>query len=129
LEVNREEEELSYTITIKRVAREADLTFTDGGKTITAKCYWNSKKKIPAGTYLNCSATTMSKKKNSKGMPREAVFIPNVKGYTEIFIHMGKPPYDIWSDGCLVIDEAKMIEIYSAISPKNGHNVKIVITG
>ncbi len=120
---------LNYTITIKRLAKDGALTFTGGGKTITAKCYWNAKKKIPAGTYSGCSATTMSRKKNSKGMPREAIFIPNVKGFSGIFIHMGKVPYELWSDGCIVIDEPKIIEIYNAITPKDGRNVKIVITG
>jgi hypothetical protein len=120
---------IRYTITIKRSIKDGDLTFTGGVKTITAKCYWNPTKKIPAGTYSGCSATTMANKKNSKGMPREAIFIPNVKGYVGIFIHMGKPPYQSWSDGCIVLDEKKIIEIYNAILLKDGHNVKIVITG
>lgn len=120
---------MNYTITVKRVAKEGELTFSGNGKTIVTQCYWNANKKIPAGAYIGCSATTMSRKKNSKGLPREAIFIPNVKGFSEIFIHMGKPPYEKWSDGCIVIDEQKMIEIYNAITPKNGHNVKVVITG
>lgn len=120
---------MSYTITVKRMIKNGDLTFTGKGKSITTKCYWNTNKKIPAGTYFGCSATTMSRKKNSKGMPREAIFIPSIKGYSEIFIHMGKVPYETWSDGCIVIDEAKIIEIYNAIIPKNGHNIKVVITG
>lgn len=120
---------MSYTITVKRMVKDGSLTFTGGGKTITTKCYWNTKKKIPVGTYLGCSATTMSRKKNSKNMPREAIFIPNVKGFTEIFIHMGKAPYEKWSDGCLVIEESKIIEIYNAITPKNGRNVKVIIIG
>lgn len=120
---------MNYTISVKRSIKDGNLEFTGGGKTITAKCYWNATKKIPSGTYVGCSATTMARKKNSKGLPREAVFIPNVKGFSEIFIHMGKPPYQQWSDGCIVIDESKIIEIYGAIRPKNGHNVKVVITG
>ncbi len=40
---------------------------------------------------------------------------------------MGKPPYQKWSDGCIVIEESKMIEIYNAISPKDGHNVIVAI--
>lgn len=42
---------------------------------------------------------------------------------------MGKPPYEKWSDGCIVIEESKIIEIYNAITPKNGHNVTAVING
>lgn len=120
---------MGYTITVKRQANDGDLTFTGDNKTITAKCYWDADKKIPAGTYDRCSATTMARKKNSKGLPREAVFIPDVKGFSGIFIHMGKVPYENWSDGCIVIEEAKIIEIYNAITPKNGYNVKVVITG
>lgn len=94
-----------------------------------AKCYWDLTKKIPAGTYSNCSATTMARKKNSKGLPREAIFLPDIAGFSQIFIHMGKPPYEKWSDGCVVIEESKMTEIYNAISPKNGKNVTVVING
>ncbi len=118
-----------YKITIKRLAKNGTLTFTSAGKIITTQCYWNATKKIPAGTYMSCSATTMTRKKNSKGMPREAVFLPNVAGFSEIFIHMGKPPYEKWSDGCIVIDEDKIIKIHNAITPKNGHNVTVVING
>lgn len=118
-----------YTITVKRSGSKGTLSFTSAGKTITTPCYWDPLKKIPAGTYLSCSATTMANKKNSKGKPREAVFIPGVKGFSGIFVHMGKPPYASWSDGCIVIDEGKMIEIYELISPKDGRNVKVEITG
>lgn len=118
-----------YTITIKRSSKQGTLSFSGAGKSITTSCYWDPVKKIPAGTYLSCSATTMANKKNSAGKAREAVFIPGVKGFSGIFIHMGKPPYASWSDGCIVIDEAKMIEIYNLINPKDGHNVKVVITG
>ena len=117
-----------YSINIKRSVKGGDLTFSAAGKTITTKCYWNLNKKIPAGTYLNCSATTMARKINSKGNPREAVFIPGVKGFSGIFIHMGKPPYEKWSEGCIVIEESQIIDIYQSISPKDGHNVKVVIT-
>ncbi|GAC21800.1 hypothetical protein GARC_4863 [Paraglaciecola arctica BSs20135] len=71
----------------------------------------------------------MARKKNSKGTAREAIFLPNVAGFSEIFIHMGKAPFEKWSDGCVVIEEDKLIEIYNAITPKNGHNVTVVING
>lgn len=71
----------------------------------------------------------MNRKKNSKGLPREAIFLPDVVGFSQIFVHMGKPPYEIWSDGCVVIEESKMLEIYNAITPKNGKNIKVIIGG
>lgn len=120
---------MSYKITVKRLEKDGTLTFTSLVKTITAKCYWNLSKKIPAGTYSFCSATTMKNKKNSKGKPREGIFIPNVSGYTQIFIHMGKQPYQLWSDGCIVIEENKLLEIYNEITPKNAKNVTVVIEG
>lgn len=55
-----------YKITIKRLAKEGTLIFSSPGKTIAAKCYWNLTKKIPAGTYFNCSATTMARKRTLK---------------------------------------------------------------
>ncbi len=121
----------TYTIDIVRTAKDGDLTFTNtlNNKTITAKCFWDITKKIPAGTYKNCSATTMSNKKNSLGKARESIFIPNVQGFSGIFFHMGKSPFENWSDGCIVINEAKIIEIYNAISPKDGHNITVKISG
>ncbi len=71
----------------------------------------------------------MARKKNSKGLPREAIFIPKVEGFTGIFIHMGKPPYENWSDGCIVVDEEKIIEIYNSIDSKDAQNVTVTITG
>lgn len=120
---------MSYKINIKRLSTKGTLTFKGLNKSITTDCYWNQSKKIPAGTYSSCSATTMARKKNSNGKPREAVFIPDVKGFSGIFIHMGKPPYEKWSDGCIVIDENKIIEIYNSINPKDAHNVEVTISG
>ncbi|TQV76403.1 murein L,D-transpeptidase [Aliikangiella marina] len=120
---------MTYLINVNRSQDSGVLTFTGANKTITTKCYWNKDKKIPAKTYKDCSATRMSRKKNSKGDPREAVFIPGVPGFSGIFIHMGKVPYQKWSDGCIVIDEAKMIEIYNLITPKDGRNVTVTVTG
>ncbi|WNO09170.1 L,D-transpeptidase family protein [Teredinibacter sp. KSP-S5-2] len=117
-----------YEITVERGISQGTLTFTGPNKSVQTKCYWNLSKKIPAGVYTGCSATTMARKKNSAGKPREAVFIPNVVGFSGIFIHMGKPPYEKWSDGCVVIEETKIIEIYNAITPKDGRNVKVTIT-
>lgn len=118
-----------YTVNVKRGPKNGTLTFSAPGKKITTPCYWDLAAKIPAGTYTGCSATTMARKKNSAGKPREAIFIPNVPGFSGIFIHMGKPPFEKWSDGCIVIEESKIIEIHNAISPKDGHNVTVTITG
>jgi hypothetical protein len=120
---------MTYKITVKRSEKDGTLVFNSPNKIIRAKCYWNQSKKIPARTYPNCSATTMARKLNSKGKPREAIFLPSVPGFSGIFIHMGKAPFEKWSDGCIVIEENKIIEIYNTINPKDAHNVSVSILG
>ncbi len=67
----------------------------------------------------------MSNKRNSKGAPRESIFIPGVVGYAGIFIHMGTGPS--WSDGCIVVEESNMLKIFRNINPKNAQNVTVSI--
>ena len=115
----------TYTITVVRGKNSGTLSYS-GGISLETTCWWNKAKKIPAGTYSGCSATTMQTKKNSLGQPREAVFLPNVKGFTGIFVHMGNSP--AWSDGCIVIVEPQMLKIYADIVPKNGKNVTVIVS-
>ncbi|MBE7446429.1 MAG: hypothetical protein HS132_14790 [Planctomycetia bacterium] len=68
----------------------------------------------------------MKKKKNSAGNPREAIYIPNVSGFSGIFIHMGKNSG--WSDGCVVIEESGIKKIHADIKPKDGRNVTVEVT-
>ena len=117
---------MSYTINITRYEKEGILTFKTAKASVSTTCYWDLKKKIPTGIYSGCSATTMARKKNSKKKPREGIYIPNVKGFAGIFIHMGTS--SAWSDGCIVIKEAQVLKIYDAITPKDGRNVTVKIT-
>jgi hypothetical protein len=114
----------NYKITVTRGKSSGKLTYS-GGISFTCKCWWDLAKKIPAATYAGCSATTMTTKKNSKGQPREAIFIPNVKGFKGIFIHMGTSPN--WSDGCVVISEPYLLKIYNDVHPKNKANVTVAV--
>lgn len=121
---------MSYQIDVARTTADSGtLTFNAGGISISTNCYWNRHKKIPRGVYDGCSATTMQNKLNTAGGPREAIFIPGVAGFTGIFIHMGRSPYELWSDGCIVIEESDMLKIYNAITPKDGHNVTVNVSG
>ncbi len=114
----------TYEITVARGKSHGLLTYK-GRITVSSRCWWDAGKKIPAATYTGCSATTMAKKLNSAGKPREAIFIPNVRGFKGIFIHMGTGPN--WSDGCIVIAESDVKRIYGDILEKNGKNVTVVV--
>ena len=116
-----------YKIKIERSGSEGVLKYTCGSITVSATCWWDAFSEIPEKTYHGCSATTMKNKLNSSGGAREGIFIPNVTGFSEIFIHMGKD--SSWSDGCIVIKEVKLLKIYNDIKQKNGHNVTVVVTG
>jgi hypothetical protein len=110
----------SYTIEVERGEKEGTLKCKEAG--VNTKCWWeldNKKGRIPAGTYNGCSATQMATKKHN------AVFIPNVKGWKGIFIHLGSGPQA--SDGCIVIKSAEMEKLYDAIEPKDGKNVVVKV--
>jgi hypothetical protein len=116
-----------YIIEVERgPGPEGRLVFRDTTSVHTT-CWWNPDKRIPANPtgYLGCSATTMRTKLNSRREPREAIYIPHVSGFSGIFIHMGTGPS--WSDGCLVIVESKMLEIWNAVNPKNAANVIVTV--
>ena len=110
----------TYTIEVKR--GEKDGTLKCSGAKVNTKCWWdmkNAKGVIPAGTYSGCSATTMA----TKG--HHAIFLPNVKGWKGIFIHVGNGPNA--SAGCLVIKKAEMEKLYGAVDPKDGKNVTVKV--
>lgn len=116
---------MNYKIEIKRGEKQGKLTYKGQKASVYTTCWWDLKKKIPAATYSDCSATTMATKKNSRGQPREAIYIPNVPGFKGIFIHMGTS--SAWSDGCIVINESELLKIYNDVAPKNGANVTVVV--
>lgn len=113
-----------YNITVERGKTEGTLKYS-GTFELSTKCWWDLVKKIPANSYSGCSATTMAKKKNSAGEPREAIYLANVPGYKGIFVHMGTS--SAWSDGCIVIAEAQIKKIYNDVMPKDGRNVTVLI--
>lgn len=116
-----------YQILINRAEQDGTLEFSNGGVVISTTCWWDPSHKIPEQSYYSCSATTMASKRNSEGLPREAIYINGVSGYTGIFIHMGYN--SSWSDGCIVIPEAEMVQIYNTITPKDARNVTVTVRG
>lgn len=115
---------MSYTIDVARGKTEGTLTY-QGSISVTTTCWWDLQRRIPAGEYPFCSKTRMATKKNSVGGKREAIFIPDVKGYRGIFIHKGNNAK--WSDGCVVIVEDEMLKIWRDITPADGRNVTVTI--
>ena len=111
----------SYVIDVTR--DESDGTLKCSAAKVNSKCWWdlkNAKGVIPAGTYPGCSATVMATKGHN------AIFLPNVKGWKGIFIHVGSGPNA--SSGCIVIKKAEMEKLHAAIEPKDGKNVTVKIT-
>jgi hypothetical protein len=108
----------AYEITVTRgKGTEGTITCTDAGVS-NVKCYWNAEKRIPAGTYTNCSTTIMETKKY------KSVFIPDVPGFSGIFIHQGSGPKD--SDGCIVTATGNVQKIYEKI-PRDLKNITVNI--
>jgi hypothetical protein len=116
---------MAYSIKVERRARDGTLSFDSGAAHVSTTCWWDLSKPIPAGTYHKCSATKMATRLNSKGNPREGIVIPDVPGFSGIFIHMGTSPD--WSNGCIVIDEDEVLKIWNAITPKDGFNVDVQV--
>ena len=125
----------NYDIRIHRGSLQGDLSFKKDGKEVfITKCSWDPKDKINAGVYIWCTATRMSRKKDSKFTlkNRPGIWIPRVPQYQEIFIHEGKlqnyDTVDKWSDGCIILERKDMMRIWNSITPKNFRNVIVEIT-
>ena len=113
-----------YRISVVRKKDQGSLLYT-GSIELLATCWWDLIKPIPAGTYSGCSATRMATKANSRGEKREAIHLPNIPGFTGVFIHMGSDRS--WSDGCIVIPESVLLPIWNDITPKDGRNVTVAV--
>jgi len=119
---------MQYSIKVVRHLSKGTgtLTFIYGDITINTKCWFEIKNPLLAKTYTRCSATHMMNKRNSMGQPREAIYLPNEQTNRKgIFIHMGNSP--AWSEGCIVIKEPELLNIWNAITPKNSKNVTITV--
>jgi hypothetical protein len=124
----------SYTITVERPVapgHKGTLTFEEPGadaSKFSTACYWDPDQRIPAGTYTGCSLTMMASKK------RDGVFIPNVAGFTGIFIHKGEhleslKSVKIWSDACILLEPEVMKKVVARIDPRDGRNVTVIVRG
>ena len=122
----------TYKITVDRPAAPAykgTFQFEDAdvpSSKFTADCYWNPDKRIPQGVYEKCSLTTMATKK------RDGVYLPNVNGFTGVFLHKGESLPGIsavktWSDGCILLEPSMMSKLALSIAPRDGYNVTVTV--
>lgn len=121
----------TYTVTVTRTGNDSGkLAFSSGSVSINETCFWDPDVKITSGTYLKCSKTRMKSKKDSvTGELRPGVYLPDavVPGTDNhsIFIHEGKD--SSWSDGCIVLDREKMMEMWNEITPSDGNNITVKV--
>ncbi len=119
-----------YQITVKRTGADSGtLTFDESGVSVNATCWWDSARKISAGTYAGCSATRMATKVDSvTGNKRPGIFLPTAvapdTGANTIFIHEGKDAS--WSDGCIVLNRDDMMRMWNIIE-KDSQNVTVQV--
>jgi hypothetical protein len=123
----------TYTIDISRGTSNGTVSFTSGSVNVSTTCWWDPNVKIDAGTYTGYATRMDSKNDGVGGGKRQAIWfgtgVPynNATGTSdEMFIHKGTNAS--WSDGCIVIAENKVMEIWNAISPKNTANVTINVS-
>lgn len=119
---------IEYTIHVSRDNTDNGQVVYNGSFKHVCNCWWDPPDKIPAGTYYGCSATFMSKAKNSKGGKREAIFLPNVPKRVGIFLHYWPGTnLKVWSDGCILLMEEDILRIWDDISPHDGQNVTVTV--
>jgi hypothetical protein len=123
----------SYTISVDRTGPDTGrLKFASGAVTVDTTCWWDPEVTIAAANYAGCSKTRMDSKTDSvTGEKRPGIYLPQAvvpgNGQHTIFIHEGRDAS--WSDGCIVIDRAEMLKLWTAITPMDGRNVTVNVTG
>lgn len=123
---------MAYTINVLRNGSSGTLTFKSGSVNISETCWWDKEVVIDAGTYTGYATRMANKDDGTDGGKREGIWLGtnvpyNGDGSTanSFFIHKGTGPS--WSDGCIVMDSAKVYQMWSEISPKETGNVTVVI--
>lgn len=123
----------NYTINVGRNINSGSLTFNHGSVNVSTTCWWDSNVKIDAGSYTGYATRMANKNDGFDGGKREGIWfgtnVPYNNGTNtsnQFFIHKGTNAS--WSEGCIVIVENKLIEIWNTINPKDNANVIINIT-
>ncbi|MEO1110209.1 MAG: hypothetical protein AAFX90_20040 [Pseudomonadota bacterium] len=119
-----------YTVTVTRTGDIGKLEFSSGSVSLNETCYLDPNVTIAAGTYVNCSKTRMTSKKDSvTGELRPSIYLPDavVPGTDNhsIFIHEGTDAGG--SGGCIVLDRTKMRAMWDEIQPMDGRNVTVKV--
>ena len=123
----------NYIINVSRSGNTGTLSFNHGSVNVSTTCWWDVNVKIDADTYTGYATRMANKNDGVNGGKREGIWlgtnVPFNNGTNtsnEFFIHKGTSAS--WSDGCIVITENKLIEIWNTINPKDTANVTINIT-
>jgi len=124
---------MPYTINVVRGPDSGILTFQHGNVSVDTKCWWDKDVKVDAGSYTAYATRMANKYDGYDGGKREGIWLgtgvpvnDNARKSNGIFIHKGTSA--AWSDGCIVIEEAEVIKIWKAISPKEQPNVTVIIS-
>jgi hypothetical protein len=126
---------MPYEILIDRYQDEEGLlTYLRGDEIfVETPCWFDSAGRIPRKTYRGCSKTHLplafdidqnGERHLLRDTQWQAIVIPNVRGYREVFLHQGTSPADA-KGGCIVLPWADLMKIWSDVTPMEGKNVVI----
>ena len=123
----------TYTINVSRQTNTGTLTFSHGTVNVSTTCWWDTAVKIDAGTYTGYATRMANKNDGFGGGKRQGIWLGSSVPYNngtansnQMFIHKGTNAS--WSDGCIVIAENKLMEIWNTINPKETANVTVTIS-
>jgi hypothetical protein len=113
---------MPYQITVYRTGPDSGKLTYEGDQVrgLVTGCWFDPHAHIPARTYPGCSATMM----HTKQLP--GIFIPNIPGFTGVFVHEGSSPKD--SKACIVIERDKLKKVLADIPQGPEHNDNVTVT-
>jgi hypothetical protein len=124
-----------FNIDVLRRGSDGQLSFSHGGLNIAATCWWDPDVVIDAGTYTAYATRMTNKTDGADGGKREGIWLGRGVPYTGgnggrgtsngIFIHKGVNAS--WSDGCIVLPETYVVQIWNVIQPKERPVVRVTV--
>lgn len=122
----------TFKIDVLRKGKDGILTFRHAAITISETCWWDPDVVVDAGTYTGYATRMANKSDGTDGGKREAIWLGkkvpvngNSRMASGIFIHKGTSA--AWSDGCIVMQGAKVYEMWTTITPKETANILVTV--